>query len=336
MSFEKNKPILPPFHRWLVFPATSPWTSQQNRSRIQQGSLLGTLARNGRKVICTKTTTSCSSSGVNSKFTAWSGITNPCTPRCVFHYVTTFESSQRLIFATAPWHWTSRCRRRQMRWMLLAVPRIPHTWDKSGWFRMMMLCSVLCHPQFCVSHLWTFSVWPIMSYQVLSNYICKLANTVGSWSMLIIYNTDSIYCIPNILSFYYHNILSYNIYKSYIYIHIICLIVSISPRVGEHFLGDHPEAIRTRPGSLSFHGPHDVEAAALEALGKSMGNRPVLPPWHWVFLQIFGRIQGIAQLAHCKMVGQKVCTRSSSTKLQQVAGNSTTVFQKTPGVHSTL
>lgn len=70
MSFEKNKPILPPFHRWLVFPATSPWTSQQNRSRIQQGSLLGTLARNGRKVICTKTTTSCSSSGVNSKFTA--------------------------------------------------------------------------------------------------------------------------------------------------------------------------------------------------------------------------------------------------------------------------
>lgn len=60
-----------------------------NRTEVgfSKGAYLGTLARNGRKVICTKTTTSCSSSGVNSKFIAWSGITNPCTPRWVFHYL---------------------------------------------------------------------------------------------------------------------------------------------------------------------------------------------------------------------------------------------------------
>lgn len=144
--------------------------------------------------------------------------------------------------------------------------------------------------------------------------------------MLIIYNTDSIYCIPNILSFYCHNILSY----IYIY-HIFTEIVSISPRVGEHFLGDH------RPRG----DPHSHAAALGLAASRSMARntwklRPLKPwenPWEtdgfWPVLTCFtamalgfpaekpGRIRGLAQLAHCKMVGQKVCTRSSSTKLQQ-------------------
>ena len=101
------------------------------------------------------------------------------------------------------------------------------------------------------------------------------------------------------------------------------------PELGKTFL-ETTNLRNTPPGSLSFHGPQDVEAAALEALGKSMaksmGNHGFstgfdpfctyfilfLPPIWRDFLQILGRIQGISpELAQSLDLG------SSGTKLQQ-------------------
>ena len=104
------------------------------------------------------------------------------------------------------------------------------------------------------------------------------------------------------------------------------------PELGKTFLETTNLRNAPRPGSLSFHGPQDVEAAALEALGKSMaksmGNHGFstgcypfctyfilsLPPIWTDFLQILGRIQGVSC---AEWLAKSLDLGSSGTKLQQ-------------------
>ena len=123
------------------------------------------------------------------------------------------------------------------------------------------------------------------------------------------------------------------------------------PELGKTFLETTNLRNTPRPGSLSFHGPQDVEAAALEALGKSMaksmGNHGFPRVFHgflsvvYLFYPFFTtNLEGFP--ADLGSNPSHFALQSGWPKVWiwahpvQSYSNSTTVVQKTLGAHSTL